>query len=493
MSEAVAKASRGRAVLIVILALSALARVLACFLDGPMHPDEYFQYLEPAWWRLTGVGIETWEWIDGIRSWVLPGYHGAWIVALRGLGLPKGPPLVWALKVHWALVNTALVWFAYRGAASVARSRLRALGADAQRTGGELEAGLLAALLVGAFPLLVLYSSHTLSEPPSLLCLIAGLTLCVELLEPGVELSPREERSKAFWCGVLLSLGACIRIANGPLVLLPPAWLLLRRRVGLLGWLLLGSALPAALFALVDLLTWGKLAGSFVAYVRFNFVEGKAADFGTEPPLFYYGQLLRRLRWTLGLLVLPPLWGLRASWPYVLQALLTLVYLSTQAHKEERFIIGVWPLLMIASAGVVGPWLARLHTDSSWSLGRLRLSRAAWLSLVAGLMGVWFVDALVHAGERGWPAAGRVVAQGWAGRQTDVTTMLLDYPIDGGGALWFGNDAPHVHYQRALLQNPLVSHVLVQAGSERERESKEAGFVRIYRYQRYVVLRRKQP
>ncbi|HEX6244722.1 MAG TPA: hypothetical protein VFZ61_27575, partial [Polyangiales bacterium] len=344
--------------LIAILVLSAAARIAACFLDAPMYPDEYFQYLEPAWWRLTGQGIESWEWTDGIRSWALPGYHGAWLVTLMALGVPKGPPLVWALKVHWALVNTALLWVAYRGAAAVARARLRRAGTE--NAGGEVEAGLLAALLVGAFPGLVLYSSHTMSEPPSLLCLIAGLTLCVELMEPGVDLEARGAHRKALWCGLLLSLGACIRIANGPLVLLPPAWLLLRRRYRLLLWLLAGSLVPAALFAFVDLFTWGKLASSFVAYVKFNFIEGKAADFGTEPPLFYFGELYRRLSWTLGFLLVPAFWGIRANWPYLLQALLTIAYLSTQAHKEERFILIMWPLLMIASSGVIGPWLARV-------------------------------------------------------------------------------------------------------------------------------------
>jgi GPI mannosyltransferase 3 len=325
-----------------------------------------------------------------------------------------------------------------------------------------------------------------------MLCLVAGLTLCVELMERGVDLETREARAKAFWCGLLLSLGACIRIANGPLVLLPPLWLLLRRRQRLLLWLLAGSLLPAALFALVDLFTWGKLAGSFVAYVKFNFVEGKAADFGTEPPLFYYEQLFRRLRWTLGLVILPALWGVRASWPYVVQALLTLAYLSTQAHKEDRFILVVWPLLLIAGAGVLGPWLARLRARESLVIGRLRLPRVASLALAASLVALWFVDALLHRGPRGWPAHGRIIAQAWAGRQPDVTALLFDYPIDGGGALWFGNDAPHMHYKRGLLQNPLVSHVLVQAGSERENESKAAGFTRIYRYQRFVVLARKK-
>ena len=73
-----------------IFGIGLLLRLLALVYEPPHHPDEFFQYLEPAWGRLTGASVETWEWRDGVRSWVLPGYHGAWMALLLRLGVRDG-------------------------------------------------------------------------------------------------------------------------------------------------------------------------------------------------------------------------------------------------------------------------------------------------------------------------------------------------------------------------------------------------------------------
>jgi GPI mannosyltransferase 3 len=485
-----ARATPGKALALIVV-LAAALRVAACFLDGPLHPDEYFQYLEPAWWHLTGSGLETWEWGAGLRSWVLPSYHGAWLYSLRALGVPEGRPLLWSLKVHWALLNSALVLVASRGAASITR-RLSP-PAELPHAGAALgcEGGLLGAAWVAGFPLLVVYGSHTLSELPSMLCLLAGLVWSMELSEKSAPTPPRAELVSAGLIGALLSLGACLRIANAPLALVPPLLLLPGRRYRALGALLIGASVPALLFALFDLATWGQFAGSFIAYLKFNLLDGKAASvFGTEPATFYLRLVRQRLPVTLPLLIMPALLGLRASWPCFVSAALTLGYFSLQPHKEERFIIQVWPLLLIACAGVVGAWLARLRGASSHTL-----ASQPWLRALAMLSAATFglaviVDGALHAGGRTWRVQERIDAQGWVGRQTGVTGLLMDYPLDGAGALWFGNPAPHFAYDPALLRNPLVSHVLVAAHSPAEKEARGAGFSRVHVDHEIIVLAR---
>src|SRR6185295_11324705 len=58
------------------------------------------------------------------------------------------------------------------------------------------------------------------------------------------------------------------------------------------------------------------------------------------------------------LLLIPLLLGLRATWPFAISALGLVALLSTQAHKEERFIIAFWPFALIGAGGAVGGWLA---------------------------------------------------------------------------------------------------------------------------------------
>ena len=153
-----------------IVALGVVLRVLAWRYEPPHHPDEFFQYLEPAWGRLTGVGIETWEWRNGIRSWVLPGYHGAWMAILMRLGVHDGSTIAKLLQAHWALLSMSLVWAGWRGGLLLARQ----LGPNrdaAVNSGDESgdepapagwQGGLVGALLCAAFPLQVRFSIATL-------------------------------------------------------------------------------------------------------------------------------------------------------------------------------------------------------------------------------------------------------------------------------------------------------------------------------------------
>lgn len=470
-----------------ILVLATALRVAACFLDPPLHPDEYFQYLEPAWWQLTGVGIEAWEWRDGIRSWVLPAYNGGWLALLRLLGVPDGPPLVWALRVHWSLASVALVYVAYRGGATVSRRLARAEpGADDYGRG--VEGGLAAALAVAVFPLLVVYAGHTLSELPSMVCLVAGLVLTMELTEAGVDPARQASLRKAAWIGALLSLGACLRIASGPLVLIAPIWLLASGRLRALFALCAGALVPAFLFAAVDRLTWGAWAHSYVAYIKFNLVEGRAANFGTEPPLFYVRQLHERLPYGLAVLAALALYGLRASWPLVASALLTVGYLSTQPHKEERFMIAVWAFLLIPAGGVLGRALAALRVAHGQAPRPAQ--RARYLALALGIPLSIAIDGALHAGGRTWPEPHRADAQAWLARRGGRTFVLVDEPIFGGGALWLGGSAPQIRYARELLKNPLMSHAVLRTGSPSEREALAAGFHRVHRVDEFVVLER---
>ena len=58
--------------LIVILLVAAASRLSLAFWPNFHHPDEIFQYLEPAWRMLGHDSIVSWEWRYGIRGWLLP-------------------------------------------------------------------------------------------------------------------------------------------------------------------------------------------------------------------------------------------------------------------------------------------------------------------------------------------------------------------------------------------------------------------------------------
>jgi hypothetical protein len=456
-----------------ILLLGLGARLVAWLTEGGIHSDEYFQTMEPAWWHLTGFGLQAWEWNEGVRSWALPGYHGAWMALLQSFGVQRGPTLGLLVQLHWALVNLLLVGAAYRGGTTIAGR----LAPGAQQAGG-----LLAALLVALFPLIAVYAPHTLSETPSLLCFVWGTVLVAEVPTRHEAPDPLARR-RIFVAGLLIALGACIRIANGPLALVAPMVLVVRRRWSLLPYLFLGALLPVLAFGLCDLFTWGRFAGSFLGYLKFNLIEGRASFFGTEPWHWYLQVMWQRAPVGVFLLLLAALAGLRASWPFLLPAGGLLLLLSTQGHKEERFVIAVWPFLLIAAGGLAGALLAFLRT-------RRKLITAVVACAVAVVLGdgLWHV----HGGpgdkdrwERAW-----LQAQALAGADPSGTGLVIDRTFFSGGALWYDGRGPQLNYEPALLLNPIVSHALVFAGSDHEKQAREAGFVAVFARDGVVLLRR---
>lgn len=470
---------RERTTLFALCALGALARAVAVFFDGPLHPDEFFQYLEPAYMRLTGVGLQTWEFRDGIRSWVLPFYHGAWLAGLEAVGVHKGTALVRILQVQAALINSALVWVAYRAGASVTR---KLTGAHVRAPWAGFEGGLYAAFLCASFPLLVLYAGHTLSESPSLLLLCFGLLQVCELSEEE-RVPTRASLKKAALAGFLLSCSACLRIANGPLVLIAPLFLLVTRRWRALSWLVIAALVPALVFGLVDLLTWGEFAHSYVEYLRFNFVEGKAARFGVAPATYYLEELWKRAPYTGPALLALACLGVRRSYLFLLPLLLGVAYLSTQPHKEERFVVFVWPLLFIA----VGALLAALRARLGQAAGSRRaLSFVVPLALLLAAP----IEGAFHLEGRSWLRPAMFRAEARAAEDESLTGMMVEYPIGGGGGLWLGVDAPHFQFSQEVLPNPLITHVIVGHGSWQQGLAEANGFTLLQREEEFVVLRR---
>jgi hypothetical protein len=486
-----------------IFGLGLCLRILALRFEPPHHPDEFFQYLEPAWHRLTGVGVETWEWREGVRSWVLPGYHGAWMALLMRLGVRDGIVLATLLRAHWALLSLTLVWAGWRGGMLLSR-RLAAAPASPE---GESDlttpplgwqGGLLGALLCATFPLLVRFSLHTLSEPASMLCVVFALVLAGEVADGTL---PRP-RTRAVWSGVLLGLGICLRIQHAPVAVMIALWLLLARRFRLLLIVVGCALLPVALFAAVDWVTWGKPLVSYIGYVKFNYVENGANLFGKLPVGWYGKVFLQRLPVGIGVVGILCLLGLRAGWPFVASAVGLVLLLSTQPHKEERFVMLVCPLLLIPAAGRIGAWLvaARAAPPAATADGQdapVRPSRRrVWLARAVAVVFTVLVltDGALHY--RGMDFEGlapqRFEAQAWVGRQRDVTGLIYDEPLFVGGYLWFGRPFPQLMWNWTLLHNPLFNYVLVGRGTEEMRAAQHAGFVTVYAAGDFVVLRRER-
>jgi hypothetical protein len=498
---------RLRWLLAIVYAIGAFVRAMSWYRGPRLYPDAYFQYLEPAWTRVSGFGMQTWEWRDGIRSWVLPAYHGAIMALLSALHI-KGSVIGAIIQLHWGLWSLFLVWAAWRGGCLIGRQiARRAAGAPEVALFDPLDArdsfaapapegwqaGILAAVLVATFPLLTLYSTESLTELPSMIGLVCGIVITAELVERQRAASPR----LAMFLGFMVSLAVCLRVVNGGLALLPPLWFLIRGPRRLLLHLVLGALGPILVFGIVDRLTWGTFFGSFIKYIQFNVVEGRAADFGTAPARWYVDKMQNRLPWGIWLLLVPAFWRIRVTWPLTLPACGILALISSQAHKEERFAIIVWPMLIIAAAGAAGHWLrpprpSRIPEHELLWPGLPKVLYRARQTLVLSAAAFLIFEAHGHMGDYDYPMPrGRYDGQAWVGRQPDATGVLVDWPFYTGGYVWLDNTLPLLQMKPALLSNPIFSHVIVQKQTSEAGLAKNAGFERVYDLGPIEVLKRK--
>jgi phosphatidylinositol glycan class B len=319
------------------MVLAAIPAALAVAELGRLHPDEVYQFLEPAFARAHGYGVLAWEWHQGLRNWAAP--------LLLSLGIRLG-----------ALVGITDPWWV-RGLLAVPLAALQLAGLVAATRLGSRRAGPWggwAALLgLGLLPVSWVISGRTLGEPLS----AALLVLAAEALSRG------DVRARSgLWGGAALGLAFVARYGSLPAVGVAALWLVVRRQWRMLVWAGLGLGLVLLGLGVLDWVTWGRPWHSVLEWFRFNVLtDGAAQMFGTEPAGYYWPFL-----WTetplwvwpalvLGVIFLRPRVGIAGT----MAAALLLALLRTP-HKEERFLYPVLILLVLEAAPSLGALLERV-------------------------------------------------------------------------------------------------------------------------------------
>lgn len=328
-----------------LLLLSALAMRIYFFLrqGGQIHPDEVFQYLEPAQWKIFGYGHLSWEFDKGARNFALSGFYshflrlGAWL-QLRPFAVHR------ALFFLDAMLSLALVPAMWR------------LGAKLQTRRFYL--AWLLAFTAAIFPVFSYFAPHTLSESHVVILLAWGNVLWFELAQPGSaneQFVPSLWSKQAWWskqafaAGLLLGLAFIIRYAAAVFLVIPGLYVLLSpRRYKALAFYA-GLILPTLIIAAVDWYAWGFPLATFVHYVDKNVIHGYAATHGRAPWWYYFAELRTMFGPAVYLVAAGLFVALFKRPRLTLAALLPLFAYGFFAHKEMRFLLPVFPLIIAAS------------------------------------------------------------------------------------------------------------------------------------------------
>jgi GPI mannosyltransferase 3 len=353
------------------IAAGAAYRLWVAFTDdGIFWPDEIYQSLEPAHRLVFGYGLIPWEFIEGARNWALPGFVAFLLKLSVAFGGSEPRAYLGVVRVAFIALSMGTVWAAYQLARAYgARELAAAAGAST--------------FALGALPL---YFGHrAMSETASLLPVTLGLWLV---------LRPDAVRKHLVWGASLLGLAVLVRLQCGLFAAGALAVLAARRQrtptlvvfATLCGW--------ALLYGLLDKLTWGGWFHSAQEYIRFNFIEGKAAGWGTMP----WHHLLTHLFSSMTVLAVVFALGLLLALKHARGlSLIAIVFFAAHcmtAHKEIRFILPVLPLFaacvgvavsqvmrsapLVVLCGLVSMGLARSLTMGDLGAYPERAQDSAW-------------------------------------------------------------------------------------------------------------------
>lgn len=322
-----------KALLALVLLSGAGVRVWLALTDLGVHwPDEVYQSLEPAHRLVFGRSIVAWEFVAGARNVFFPWVLAAALKLLALLRLDEPSRYLPVLRVGLALSSLVTVAGVYRLSKAMRST---------------LPAAVAATTALSWMSLAIFFAPRAASEVVSAAPVTWGLALLL-----GVPLGPTP-RWKLVVGASLLGAAVLLRLHCGLFAAGALVTLLAQRRfrdAGVVSAVLAGWAV---LYGLLDLVAWGGFLHSALFYLRFNVLEGRAAEWGVAPPAFYTKHLVRSLGAHWVLLAVLAVLGLKRATPVVVLGAVFLFGHIALPHKELRFIVPVLPLVCVAAgAGV---------------------------------------------------------------------------------------------------------------------------------------------
>jgi phosphatidylinositol glycan class B len=278
-------------------------------------PDETFQYFEQGHRLAFGSGVVPWEFIDGIRSWLLPGLIA---LIMRLVTVVSSEPAGYVLAVRICCIGASL---------SVPYVGFR-LAERRYGPPGAVFVGLLCALWYD----LIYFAPVVMTET------LAAYTALWALWLSDVQVGACSPLHRLVLVGTIFGLACCLRYQYAPALALAALWQH-GRDPRSLGAMLAGGGVVVILGSgVLDTLTWGAPFQSVWLHFIRNAVQGVAGAMETQ--VWYYLPAYFLVAWDVAaplLLVLALVGAIRL--PFLALAVAATVALhSMTPHKELRFI-----------------------------------------------------------------------------------------------------------------------------------------------------------
>jgi GPI mannosyltransferase 3 len=336
--------------------------VMAYNSEGYYHPDEHYQLIEFALYKL-GLAPKNglaWEFGAQLRPGLQPMIATGIIAASHSCGINNPFTIVFLLRLLSGAIWLLLFWQAYKYI-------LRNYGASNGQIWLILGLGLWFSLFLG-----VRFSSENWAG----MALFAAVLVLLHHLKGSVWM----------WslAGFLFMIAFCFRYQTGFAIVGIGAWLLWMERPNWRRWaaLMAGGLAGWGVELTTDYWLYGQWVFAPYNYYVWNIAQGKAASFGVEAWYWY----MLDLPWSMGpgigiILLALMLFGAyhsyRSVWIWMIVPFFVLH--CAMSHKELRFMFPMyWPFLVLVSIGIHHLWKEQLSRKVlQWTIGLLLLPNLA--------------------------------------------------------------------------------------------------------------------
>ena len=319
----------------------AVTVITAWFSEGYYHPDEHFQILEFAGYRLgqSPAADLPWEFGEQMRPALQPAIACGVISASKCLGITN--PFLHAFFLR--LLAGLFGWYVI---CRICRLLVNDFSTEKSRI-----LFVTASLLLWFMPyLIVRFSSETLAGTTFLF----SLTLLLEHLRK----TQKSGNLIVAFAGLLLGFSFFLRFHLGFAILGLVAWLIFVRKARVRVHLLLLSAAVAAMVICVSIDFWfyKEFVLTPVRFFIVNIIQDRAANWGVMPWYYYFPQVIWKIVPPVSLVLLPAFFFGMYKKPLSVFTFIIIPFLAAHmivGHKETRFLFPMaFPFLYLAWTGL---------------------------------------------------------------------------------------------------------------------------------------------
>jgi len=380
------------------MVFAAAIRFYLCLIsEGIIHPDELYQYIEPAFGLVFGYWTKAMEFVKGVRSYFYPLINALIFEIGTSLGIQDVCFLILGSRLFNGLLSTLLVFIVYLTA----------------RTAYNRDVGLYAAFMSAFSSFILAWTPRTMSELPSTFFLMLSVYLFTEAIGNCHDNSD----VKIVLSGISLGVSCMFRLSSAIALLPLFVYLVLKRKLRKTVFLTISFVSIIIVQGFLDYIMYGRFFSSFswvVLNIRGLFPAVPFYYYIVRSPYMYSFVGLFLLGFSFASMVLS---SKRNDHDWIIGGIFLFLFVghSLAPYKEVRFILTTAPLaFLLAARG-----LEKLALS-------IKIKRRKLLFITLTLLSFLILNTFTISQTNWTPLSEQTRAVYWVGEQPDLHGLICE-------------------------------------------------------------------